>query len=182
MATSAKEIIPIRYKVTRRFYEPLLLLDALGSIRGGRIKSETVPDDTGTNHTQVRRAFADAIAYICAYKKGPEYVTAAALEKTPQGVVVWLAANSKVEDKVFEFLKIVLAQVQKVAEQDDVKDRQQAAVSVTERLSFEITNFLSPRLEVYHKKITKDLIEPCQEVLTDYYKTNGKPAVLSFGL
>jgi hypothetical protein len=111
-----------------------------------------------------------------------ERCPAAALEKTPQEVVVWLAANSNVEDKVVEFLKAVLAQVQKVAEQDDVEDRQQAAVAATERLSFEIANFLSPRLEVYHAKIIKDLIEPCQEVLTEYHKKNGKSAVLDFGL
>jgi hypothetical protein len=173
MATSAKDIIPLRYKVTRRFYEPLLLLDALDSIRGGRIKHKIVSDDTETNHTKVRRDFSDTIACICAYKKEPDYVTATALEKTPQGVVVWLAANAKVEDKVVNFLKAVLVHVQKVAEQDDAENRQQAAMSAMEKLSSEITSFHSPRLEVYVSTITKNVIKPCQDVLTEYCN-NGK--------
>lgn len=174
MATGAHQIISLRPKVVKRFYEPLVLLHALDRIRGERIKSEIVPDDTGTNHTQLRRAFADAIASICAYKKEPDYVTAAALAMTPQGVVVWLAANSKVEGEVVEFLETVLATVQKVAEQDDMEDRQQAAVLAIDKLSSKITNFQIPRLEVYHAKIITDLIKPCQEVLAEYRKEDGK--------
>jgi hypothetical protein len=33
--------------------------------------------------------------------KDPDYVTAAALEKTPQGISVWLAANVNIEPKAF---------------------------------------------------------------------------------
>lgn len=171
--TDSNKIVPLRYKVARRFYEPLLLLHALDPIRGERIKSETVSENTEINHTQLRRSFADAIAHICAYKKGPDYVTAAALEKTPQGVVVWLAANSKIGERVMVFLGAVLAQVQDVVNQD-VEDRQQAAQLATEKLSSMITDFHTPRLEVYRKKIVKDLVQPCQEVLAEYCKKHGK--------
>lgn len=181
MATDANEIDPLRYKVIRRFYEPLLLLHALGPIRGGRIKAEVVSDNTGINHTQLRRSFADAIAYICAYKKGPDYVTAAALEKTPQGVVVWLAANSKMGEEVKEFLDAVLAHVQGVIDRDDGDDRQEVAKLATEKLSSMITNFHAPRLEVYRKKIIDDLLQPCQEVLAEYCKKYGTSFILFFG-
>src|SRR5271170_2740078 len=140
MAADANEINPSRYKVIRRFYEPLLLLHALDKIRGGRIKAEIVSDNTGINHTQIRRSFADAIAYICAYKKGPGYVTAAALEKTPQGVVVWLAANNGIGQNVTEFLDGILARVQNVVDKDDVENREQAANFATEELSSLVTD------------------------------------------
>jgi hypothetical protein len=172
MATATNKIVPLRYKVARRFYEPLLLLHALGTIRGGRIKPEIVPETTGTNHTQIRRSFADTIAYICAYKKGPDYVTAAALEKTPRGVVVWLAANSEIGENVKVFLGDVLAQVRDVVDLDDMEEQQQAAQLAKENLSRMITNFHIPRLEVYRKKIITDLIQPCQEVLIRYCNEN----------
>ena len=170
MVKDANKIAPLRYKVTRRFYEPLLLLHALDPIRGRRTKAAVVSDSTEINHTQLRRSFADAIAHICAYKKGPDYVTAAALEKTPQGVVVWLAANSEIEEEVKVFLDAVLALVQNVVDRDDGEDRQQAAQLTTKQLSSMITDFHMPRLKVYHTKIVKDLIEPCQKVLAEYCK------------
>jgi hypothetical protein len=178
MATDPSQIDLGRYRVLRRFYEPLLLLSALDSIRGGRIKAEIVSDNTGINHTQIRRSFADAIAYICAYQKGPNYVTAAALEKTPQGVVVWLAANNGIGQNVTEFLDGILARVRDVVDRDDVEDREQAAHFATEELSFLITDFLAPKLEIYRKNVVGNLIQPCQEVLADYSKKNGKLLLL----
>jgi hypothetical protein len=176
MATAAdtKTPISLRYKVARRFYEPLLLLDALGTIRGGRLKPEPISDSTKTNHTQLRRSFADTIAYICAYKKGRDNVTAAALERTPREVIIWLAANTKIDDKVIDFLKKVLAQVKKVSGQDDPECRQQAAQLAEESLISMITSFHTPRLTTYYMNIIKDLIQPCQEVLAQYYNNSGK--------
>lgn len=182
MAKDPNQIDLGRYKVLRRFYEPLLLLNALDSIRGGRIKAEIVSDNTGINHTQIRRSFADAIAYICAYKKGPNYVTAAALEKTPQVVVVWLAANSGIGQNVTDFLDCILARVQEVANRDDVEDREQAAHLATEELSSLITKFLTPKLEIYRNTIIMHLIQPCQGVLADYSNENGKLLLLIIDL
>jgi hypothetical protein len=167
-------ISPIRHKVTRRFYEPLLLLHALSPIRGERTKSEIIPDDPESNHIQLRRSFADAIAYICAYKKGPDYVTAAALEKTPQGVVVWLCANADVEEGVVTFLEGILACVYRVIEKDSVEDLHQEALLATQRLASMIVGFQAPRLNVYRAEITKSYILHCQELISDYVKSNGK--------
>jgi hypothetical protein len=168
MEQPARKITPLRHKVTRRFYEPLLLLDALGAVRGGRIESGKIPDDSGSNHTQLRRSFVDAIAYICAYNKGPGFVTAAALEKTPQGIVVWLAANSNVEQRVVAFLENILESVRRVADQDNVEELNQAALLATQTILSMIVDFQRPRLEIYRKQIIKACILPCQEVLTDY--------------
>jgi hypothetical protein len=162
------EITTIRHKVTRRFYEPLLLLDALGVVRGGRIKSDIIPDDSGSNHIQLRRGFVDTIAYICAFSKGPDYVTAAALEKTPQGIVVWLAANSNVGEEVIAFLEKILESVHRIADQDNVEDLHQAALPAKQTILSMIVDFQAPRLEVYRKQITKTCILPCREVLTEY--------------
>jgi len=167
-------ISPIRYKVTRRFYEPLLLLHALSPIRGGRIKSEIIPDDPESNHIQLRRSFTNAIAYVCAYQKGPDHVTAAALEKTPQGVVVWLCANADVEERVVTFLEGILACVYRIVEKDSVEDLHQEASLATQRLASMIVDFQAPRLNVYRAEIIKSCILPCQELMTDYIKSNGK--------
>jgi hypothetical protein len=172
--TKSSGIATIRHKVIRRFYEPLLLLDALGPIRGERIRPEIIRDDSEPNHTQLRRSFADAIAYICAYQKEPDYVTAAALEKTPQGVVVWLSANANVEEKVVTFLEGVLACVHRVVEQDNVEDLHQEASLATQRLLSMIVDFQAPRLGVYRREIIRSCILPCQELLTDYAQRNGR--------
>ena len=56
-------------KLLRRFYEPLLLLSALGQIRGQRIKPESDANSISPNIQKLRRSFVDGIAYICAYEK-----------------------------------------------------------------------------------------------------------------
>ena len=167
-------ISPIRHKVTRRFYEPLLLLHALSPIRGERIKSEILPDNPESNHIQLRRSFTNAIAYICAYQKGPYHVTAAALEKTSQGVVVWLSANACVEEGVVTFLEEVLACVYRIVEQDSVEALHQEASLATQKLASMIVEFQAPRLTAYRAEIIKSFILPCQELMTDYVKSNGK--------
>ncbi len=68
----------------------------------------------------------------------------------------------------------VLAQVQWVVDQDDVENRQQVARLAMDMLASMITDFHMPRLDVYRKKIMKDLIQPCHEVLAEYCKKNGK--------
>ncbi|KAH8771439.1 hypothetical protein BGZ57DRAFT_764455 [Hyaloscypha finlandica] len=166
-------ISPIRHKVTRRFYEPLLLLHALSPIRGERIKSEIIPDDPESNHIQLRRSFTNAIAYICAYQKGPDHVAAAALEKTPHGVVVWLCANADIEEGVVTFLKGILACVYRVVEKDNMEDLHQEASLATQSLASMIVDFQAPRLNVYRTEIINSCILPCQELMTDYVKGNG---------
>jgi hypothetical protein len=173
------DISPIPHKVTRRFYEPLLLLHALSPIRGERIKSEIIPDDPESNHIQLRRSFTNAIAYICAYQKGSDHVTATALEKTPQGVVVWLCANADVEEGVVTFLQGILACVYRVAEKDSMEDIHREASLVTQRLASMIVDFQAPRLNVHRAEIIKSCILPCQELMTDYVKNNGKFSITS---
>jgi len=173
------DISPIPPKETTKFYQPLLLLHALSPIRGERIKSEIIPDDPESNHVQLRRSFTDAIAYICAYQKGTDHVTAAALEKTPQGVVVWLCANANVEEGVVTFLEGILACVYRVVEKDNMEDLHQEASLATQRLASMIADFQAPRLNAYRAEIIKSCIHPCQELMTEYVKNNGKFSIVS---
>ena len=46
-------------RLLRRFYEPLLLLDALGPVRGDQIKSEIRLNEVDGDTQKLRRAFAD---------------------------------------------------------------------------------------------------------------------------
>ena len=48
----------------------------------------------------------NGIDFICAYEKSPHCVTAVALEKTPQGITFWVAANEKLEVKFLNFLRV----------------------------------------------------------------------------
>ncbi|KAJ5729091.1 uncharacterized protein N7483_003599 [Penicillium malachiteum] len=93
----------------RLLYEPLYLLHSLGEVRRDWIKpGEVSHEDLGSTGPRCYQNFVDAIAYICAYRKEPEYVTAAALEDTPDAIVVFLAANGGIDRDVVIFLKNVV--------------------------------------------------------------------------
>ncbi|PYH86158.1 hypothetical protein BO82DRAFT_350450 [Aspergillus uvarum CBS 121591] len=93
-----------------RFYDIVYLLKSLSQVRGERIKQKCSLEKDGYRIAKFRRDLADALAYIAAYKKNPDYVTAAALTLSEDGeeVIVWVAANKVVEPGVIEFLKEVL--------------------------------------------------------------------------
>jgi hypothetical protein len=161
-------VVPLRRKVLRRFYEPLLLLNALGQIRGERIKPELNPDTPASSHQKTRRAFADGIAYICAYERGPDCVTATALESSPQGVIVWLATNTPINPKVTTFLQGILKDLALIAEQRDAIERRQLGETLRETLLTRIITFNSTRLSSYHHLINgfaKDCIPLIQQTV-----------------
>lgn len=156
---------PIRHKVLRRFYEPLLLLSALGQIRGERIKPAIDADTPSPNLQRLRRSFVDGIAYICAYEKDPGRVTAAALEKTPQGITVWLAANAKIGVNVIQFLETVLSDIQRIAELNNRESRQREGEKTVEYLTSRIVAFNEPRIRAYYDLVRK-LVPTCLRVIS----------------
>ena len=172
--------LSLRHKLLRRFYEPLLLLNALGQIRGERIKAETESFSSSPNIQKLRRSFADGIASICAYQKGPLYVTAAALEKTPEGVTVWLAANGEIDRDVIGFLQSVLSDIQKIAELVDRKSRQSAGEQMRERLTSNIIAFNAPRIETYYSQVKEKHGPKCLKIMKEECKSNGIPIANPF--
>jgi hypothetical protein len=149
-----------RRKVLRRFYEPLLLLNALGQVRGERLKPELNIEINASNHQKTRRAFADGIAYICAYTRGPDSVTATALESSPQGVILWLAANASIKPEVTIFLRGILNALASIAEQNDAIERRRLGEQIRESLLTRTITFNSARLLSYHH-LVKGFIKEC---------------------
>jgi hypothetical protein len=172
------KLVRLRPKVLRRFYEPLLLLNALDQIRGARIKPDLASSITGLNHQKIRHSFADGIAYICAYKKEPDYVTAAALEKTPQGISVWLAANANIEPKVIHFLEGILVDLRRVAEQEDANGRHQTGRKIRESLTVRVVAFNQPRIQAYYI-MAKNYVRQCLVVIRQACESTRKLAIFA---
>lgn len=164
---------PTRRKVLRRFYEPLLLLSALGQIRGKRIKSESNNDTLSPNIAKLRRSFVDGLAYICAYEKGSSRVTAVALEKTPQGITVWLAANETVWEKVIRFLEDVLCDIQRISELNDRDSRQREGERTAEDLTSRIIAFNAPRIQTYYDQVVQKRAPACLEIISEGHENGG---------
>ena len=162
----------VRRKVLRRFYEPLLLLNSLGHIRGPRIKSEANTNTLSPNINGLRRAFVDGIAFICAYEKSPHCVTAVALEKTPQGITFWVAANEKLEGKVVEFLESVLSDIRRISELRDKDSRRREGDRIEEDLMSRIITFNTPRILTYYKQVAQR-VPKCLEIISERHEKNG---------
>jgi hypothetical protein len=173
MSQAEGGLVGLKRKVLRRFYEPLLLLNALGQVRGNRIKPDPDSATSGSNLRKTRRSFADGIAYICAYNKGPDYVTATALERSPQGTIVWLAANSEVESKVLDFLQDVLDVLGNIATQSNREERYRLGEQMKDNFLTKIVVFNEARLRSYYSR-TKSLFEACLPVLEHDGQPNRK--------
>ncbi|GAB1198436.1 hypothetical protein APSETT444_007755 [Aspergillus pseudonomiae] len=102
-------------KRLREFYQIVFLLSSLEPRRGDRIKRGTSDEQERITVAEHRRNVADALAYISAYDKKPDRVTAVALGMEKGELVVWIAANQKVHPKVKNFLTIVLRWLDKIA-------------------------------------------------------------------
>ena len=103
-------------KLTRRFYETLVLQHVLGSTRGDHIPRHPpdVQDEEELDGISLRRDFLDKLAFVCDYEKGGATVTAIALQQTPAAVIFWIAANEDVKSKVKPFLETILSSLERL--------------------------------------------------------------------
>lgn len=151
---------PIRSKLSRRFYEPILLLHLLDSIRGTHIKRHTDSEDPRDSRQERRRDLTDAIAYICAFNTGGKHVTAAALEATPQGITVWLAVNGDIAgEATIVFLRDILTELENIDDQDQASQERTEA-----RVFSKIVGFNKRRVKEYWKR-AKNEIDSCLGVI-----------------
>ena len=161
-------------RILRRFYEPLLLLSALGDIRGDHIKPDIVAGGVSPNIKKLRRSFIDGIAYICAYEKHPRRVTAAALERTPHEVTVWLAANTDIGDNVVQFLEKVFSDIQRIAELGNREERKREGEKTLEDLTSRIVAFNAPRVRFYHEQVAIHRAPVCLDVINNIRVPGGR--------
>ncbi|GFG10242.1 hypothetical protein IFM5058_04826 [Aspergillus udagawae] len=137
-------------------YEPLSVLITLGEVRGSRIKPISVPQDNSSfNVFNSHRSFVDALAYACAYKKEPAYVTAVALEKRPEEIVVLLAANKGVDDSVVRFVHDILRIVQWLATNPSAQLSSEDGTAARQLLTSKVLRFNAPKIYTYYETIVK---------------------------
>ncbi|KAL5003002.1 hypothetical protein BDV10DRAFT_180699 [Aspergillus recurvatus] len=137
----------------RRFYEMICFTRSLSPVRGSRIKPVSSAESDGSGVAKCRRDFADAIAYFCAYDGDPDSVTAVALGRRDTKIVLWVASNAKVSEKVIDFLNNdVLAVVQRLAcanmKQEQLPSTEQEVVP---RLLERALHFTRKKIFKYYK-------------------------------
>lgn len=102
---------PDKYQqLINRFYEPLILLEALGKVRGSLTPRRKERDPEG-----IRRQFRDDLAFLCEYTKGGDACTAIGIEDRPQCAVYWVAANVDPESTIVPFLISVLEELRNIS-------------------------------------------------------------------
>lgn len=103
-------------RLLSRFYEPLLLLGALGQTHGNHT---TVPRELNPERAR-RRKFLQNLSYICDYKKGGESCTAVGLEDSDTCYNFWVASNAD-NSTIVDFLKDVLSTLQVITNQPSLE-------------------------------------------------------------
>ena len=138
------ECIPVSAKREKRFYEVVVVLKAFDAIRGDRIRRpERFSADEDHASQELRRSFIDSIAYACDSEKGGKTVTAAFLQQTPQGVVIWLAANRGLEPTTIQDITQLLSMASRNVDWEVTLEK--------------MVQMNQPRLETYIKFVRRDL-------------------------
>ena len=134
-------------KVSRQF-EPLLLLEALKRV-SQTCSTPDADEPMSSSTTGSRRAFVDGIASLCASERFSKTVTAAALAKTPNGLVLWLATNGGISRPALVFLEAMLQDLHHAAAQEASIGRQTMAAQITPTLLRQAVTFGASRLQLF---------------------------------
>lgn len=162
---SSEGLINHKPKELRRLYEPLCLLHSLSEVRGDRIKpSDVSHDGPGSTGPRGYRRFVEAMAYICAYKKKSGYVTAVALEDTPQAIVVLLASNDGIDPQVISFVRRVLKILSWVIENHTIQFNEPEGQKVLKILSNFVLDLNTPKIYEYYQQVMKTVSKAMQWV------------------
>lgn len=144
------------YKLLCRFYEPLILLRALGQTRGTHTSA---PQDASPTQSKRRRLLRN-LSYLCDYEKGGETISAIGLEENEQCFVFWVASNSTgSRDKIVQFLKSCLAEIQRIFKLEN--EQRNAA-----EMKFILTciNFAVRRVKKEHSLLLR-AVKKCEQYL-----------------
>lgn len=151
------DVVPVKAKLLRRFYEPLVLLHVLDPSRGSRIPQSI---SNGDCKNKLRRSFIDSVAYICDYKKGGDTCTAAAMQEEPDRVTIWLAANTNIKEKTKCFLEGVLDCLVAITDSNRTE--------IEDSLAVRIIDFNEERLQAY-KSFVRTPLSECLKKLEQKY-------------
>ncbi|CAG7924827.1 unnamed protein product [Penicillium olsonii] len=153
---SEASLISHQPKRLRLLYEPLCLLHTLSEVRGDRIKpGDILSEGPGLTAPGCYRSFVDAIAYICAYRKKPGYVTAAALEEAPDAIVVLLAANNDIDTAVVTLLEKVVMILSWIIDNPTVRLDTNEARGAMKILTAYVLDLNAPKIFDYYQRVNK---------------------------
>ncbi|KAJ5817757.1 hypothetical protein N7447_007765 [Penicillium robsamsonii] len=139
----------------RLLYEPLCLLHTLSEVRGDRIKPGE--ESMGSTQPKYYRNFVDAIAYICAYQKKPGYVTAVALEETPDAIVILIAANGGIDRAVRTLLEDVCLIILWIVENSTLQLNTEEGQGVMKILTDYVLPLNAPKIFEYYQQVNKSV-------------------------
>ena len=154
-------------KLLRRLYEPLLLLEALRKAPEKSPESIDGDEPSSKSTEGLRRSFVDGIAYLSAFERYSDCVTAVALETTPQGPILWLAANDGIRGTTVEFLRNVLAELHTVSQEENLEIRNKIADTITPGLLRRVITFSVPRLRKYVNNIRNVDVSLCMSFMRE---------------
>lgn len=142
------------------------LLRVLGRARGERAKAghDHIPDSVATGSHRRLRSFLNSLAYICAWEKKPGYVTSVAIEKLPEAVVAWMAANNGIEDGVVRFAQQILDRVYEASQAYGERHVDRLETVKNEVLST-IIHSNHPRIRAYQTAAKKVYQDGCAPVI-----------------
>ncbi|KAI1413912.1 hypothetical protein F5Y13DRAFT_198320 [Hypoxylon sp. FL1857] len=109
-------------KLLCRFYEPLILLEALGKTRGAHTSK---PQDASLTQSKRRRLLRN-LAYLCDYEKGGETTSSIGLEENDQCFVFWVASNAtrpRAGNRIVPFLESSFAQIRRTITLKEEEER-----------------------------------------------------------
>jgi hypothetical protein len=131
-------------RLLHRFYEPLILLEALGQTRGERDR----PEDRLDGRSR-RRRLQDNLSSLCDTEKGGQTTSAAAFAKSPNGITLWIASNvvNGGTQKNVSFLKTAFADARHILK-----------LQGDDRTSAE-TKFTNDAIAHAQRRITKETAE-----------------------
>jgi hypothetical protein len=146
----------------RKLYPRLKLFGELANFKD----KPKLREDSGDEVCESRRDFLDSFAYLCDIKKGGATVTATALQKLPNGNILWLAMNEDIGVDLKKYADDILRRLS-TAKPENKSDIQEQIFRVA-------VETCRPRIEFYKAEI-RNLATKCRMEL-------GKVPRNAFGL
>ncbi|PSR92380.1 hypothetical protein BD289DRAFT_481018 [Coniella lustricola] len=107
--TPPRDLIGVKGKLRRRFYEPILLLSAANEACCNKLAPQIEPlaDRNNLTTEQLYHNYINKLAQVCDIKSGGSYVTAIAALQRPDGVEYRIASNLRKEIEVVRMKEFV---------------------------------------------------------------------------
>ncbi|KAF5660341.1 hypothetical protein FCIRC_12143 [Fusarium circinatum] len=158
-------------RILSRLFEFLALFHILKRANG----PHTIPRPP-TDLQGLRRRFLSSLCFFCDYQKGGKTTTSIALESLENGVVFWIASNVSPNDRVIEFLSIVLESL-RIEPSSTETERETLIATLTARY----IAFAGPRFRK-ERGILNRSTRSCEAYLTanlDTIQTPGKTEAIT---